>query len=652
MRVPNAASAALSQHPSHRPADAQGATTAYSCHLLRLTIDHTMRCSPYTFSPLAVAVLSVAVALSACDRTRTDAASTATEKTTAAMADSAVEAQFASVSKRWLDGWLKLNPVNATQQGDHRFDAEIDDFSAEGRKRAVDFSRGLLTELDAIDLTKLSRENQVDAAILRNQLQSDLWATETLQSWTWDPMVYNGLAGGAIYNLMAREFAPLPERLTSATARIEKLPVLFKQMRENLDPARVPSIHAETVSKQHGGVISLVEQFILPNLDKLQGADRKRLEAAIAALRKASDEHQDWLDKTLVPNAKGDFRIGEQLYDEKLKFALMSSLSRVEIKQRAEAELLRVRGEMYKIAQRVLKDRSGAPALPDKPDDAQQQKAIEAALELAYADKPKRDAVVETAKQSLAQATEFTRAKDLVTVPDDPVEIILMPEFQRGVAVAYCDSPGPLDKGLKTYYAISPIPEDWSDEQTDSFLREYNTRMIHLLSIHEAMPGHYLEGAHSARHPSVLRGVLRSGLFAEGWAVYTETLMMEQGYLDNDPLFHLVRYKFYLRTIGNAILDQGVQVDGWNREQAMDLMMRRTFQQEREAAGKWIRAQLTSAQLPTYFVGVQEHFDLRRAMEAKQGQAFKLKTYHDQVLSYGAPPVRFVRAMMLDEPIR
>ena len=176
--------------------------------------------------------------------------------------------------------------------------------------------------------------------------------------------------------------------------------------------------------------------------------------------------------------------------------------------------------------------------------------------------------------------------------------------------------------------------------------------MIDLLSIHEGTPGHYLEGWHSAKFPSTLRAVLRSGMFAEGWAVYTEKMMADAGYLDNDPLFRLVQLKFYLRTIANAILDQGVHVDGWSREQAMDLMVNQTFQQESEAAGKWTRAQLTSAQLPTYFVGVQEHFDLRKAMEEKQGDAFNLKAYHDQVLSYGAPPVRFVRELMLDEPIQ
>lgn len=547
---------------------------------------------------------------------------------------------------------MQLSPVTATQTGDHRFDAQIDDLSASGRQRSLDAGKKLLATLDAIDVARLSRENQVDAAILRNQLQSDIWNTDVLQSWAWDPQVYNGLAGSALYGLMAREFAPLPERLTAATQRMEKIPSIFAQARENLDPARVPKIHAETAANQNKGILSIVDSFIAPNISQLGPIEAARAQAALDNLRKAVAEQQTWLDTVLVPNAKGDFRIGAEKYDQKLKFALLSSLSRADIKRRAESELKRVRGEMYGIARAVLKDKPGAPKLPDSPSDDQQQVAIEAALELAYADKPARDKVVDTAKAALAQSTEFVRQKDLMTLPDSPVDIILMPEFQRGVAVAYCDLPGPLDKNPKTFYAVSPIPDDWNDKQVDSFLREYNTRMIQLLSIHEGTPGHYLEGWHSAKFPSTLRAVLRSGMFAEGWAVYTERMMQEQGYLDNDPLFHLVQLKFYLRTIANAILDQGVHVDGWDRDKAMHLMTHDTFQQESEASGKWIRAQLSSAQLPTYFVGVQEHLDTRKAVQDTLGDQFNLKAYHDKMLSYGAPPVRFARALMLDQPIK
>ena len=601
-------------------------------------------------SLLALALLT---SLAACQKAEAPAAAPGSALPATTAGDTAeADAKFADLSQRALAGWFQLSPVTATQIGEHKYDGEVDDLSAAGRQKGLEFGRKILAELDALDVAGLSRENQVDAAILRNQLQYDLWGSETLQSWAWDPQVYSGLAGGAIYNLMAREFAPLPDRLLSATARMEKIPMLLAQARENLDPARVPKIHAETVSKQNSGVLSIVDMFITPHLKDLPQADRERAEKAIAGLKSAVAEHQQWLDKTLVPNAKGDFRVGAQVYDQKLQFALLSSLSRADIKQRAEGELKRVREEMYAIARTVLKDEAGAPAMPDAPDDGQQQKAIEAALELAYADKPARDKVVEAAEAALKSATDFVREKDLVTLPDAPVKIILMPEFQRGVAVAYCDSPGPLDKGLETFYAVSPIPDEWDGKQVDSFLREYNNRMIHLLSIHEGTPGHYLEGWHSAKFPSTLRGVLRSGMFAEGWAVYTEKMMADAGYMDNDPLFRLVQLKFYLRTIANAILDQGVHVDNWTREQAMDLMVRQTFQQEREAAGKWTRVQLTSAQLPTYFVGVQEHFDTRKAVEAKLGGSFNLKAYHDRMLSFGAPPVRFARELMLDQPIQ
>jgi uncharacterized protein (DUF885 family) len=589
-------------------------------------------------------------ALAGCQK-QADTAPTAETPAGAASTTTTADARFAELSKQALDTWMQLSPVGATQIGDHRFDGQIDDLSAAGRQKGLEASKSLLAQLDKIDASQLSRENQVDAAILRNQLQSDIWNTEVLQSWAWDPQVYNSLAGSAIYGLMAREFAPLPERIKSATERMEKIPQIFAQARENLDPARVPLIHAQTVSKQNQGLLSIVETFITPHLGELVPADAARTHAAIDGLKKAVAEQQKWLDETLVPNAKGDFRIGAEKYDQKLKFALVSSLSRQDIKQRAEAELKRVRGDMYGIAREVLKDKPGAPKLPENPSDAQQQAAIEAALELAYAQHPARDKVVDDAKAALKSATDFVREKDLVTLPDAPVEVILMPEFQRGVAVAYCDSPGPLDKNLATFFAISPIPDDWTQAQSDSFLREYNSRMIHLLSIHEGIPGHYLEGWHSSKFPSTLRAVLRSGMFAEGWAVYTERMMQEQGYLDNDPLFHLVQLKFYLRSIANAILDQGVHVDNWSREQAMHLMTHDAFQQESEASGKWVRAQLSSAQLPTYFVGVQEHLDTRKAAQEKLGDKFNLKAYHDQILSYGAPPVRFARELMLDQPI-
>jgi uncharacterized protein (DUF885 family) len=561
------------------------------------------------------------------------------------------DARFEALSKRYIDEFGRYSPVSATQLGDHRFDGELDDLSAAGRARTLAWVQEVLRELEAIDHARLSRPNQVDAAMLENQLRSAVWVDQKYRDWSWDPLIYTQLAGQAVYGLLAREFAPLPQRLGAVTARLEKLPGLLEQMRANVVPARVPAIHAETAVKQNPGVLSLVDELVVPKLDQLPAADRARLERAIANARTAVASHQQWLEGTLLPQAKGDFRIGRELYDEKLGFALMSPLTRADIRRRAESEAVVTRARMYEVARKVLRDRAAAPPLPDSPTPAQQQAAIKAALELANAERTPRAGVVDYARQTLRETTDFVRAKNFVTVPDEPVEIILMPEFQRGVAVAYCDSPGPLDKGQRTFYAVSPIPDEWTDTQVESFLREYNTRSIANLTIHEAMPGHYLQIAHSNRYPSTLRALLGSGPFIEGWAVYAERVMQEQGFRDGDPLMQLVQLKWYLRSITNAIMDSAIHVDGMQRDEAMQLMVETGFQEEREAAGKWVRAQLSAAQLSTYFVGYQEHSDLRAAAEQRAGDKFDLKAFHDKVLSFGSPPVRLVRALMFDEPI-
>ncbi len=561
------------------------------------------------------------------------------------------DARFAALAKRYLSEMLALQPISATQLGDHRFDAEVDDVSAMGRVRRNALSRSLLAQAQTFLPGDLSRENQVDLALLKNQLRYELWTDQVLQSWAWDPQIYSSLAGGALYSLMARDYAPLPDRMRAAVARMGKLPALLAQARAELQPARVPLIHAQTVAKQNAGVLAIVDEMIAPNAKVLSAADQAQLATNTASLRTAVAEHQAWLDKVLVPNARGDFRLGAKLYDEKLAFALVSPLSRAEIRAAAQAALKMARSELYDLSRKALAGRPGAPAAPDAPDAANEQKVIEAGLELGYADHAARDGLVDQARTALAQATAFVKAKDLITLPDAPVEVVLMPVFNRGSAVAYCDSPGPLDRGQKTFYAVSPIPEDWTPVQAESFLREYNRRTLSDIAIHEAMPGHYVQLWHANRHPSTLRAVLRSGPFVEGWAVYAEDLMARSGYMDGDPLFRMQQLKVRIRSITNAILDQMVHVDGASEAEVMSFLTVTAFQQEREAAGKWTRARLDSTQLPSYFVGVTEHDQIRAEAQRRAGAAFNLKAFHDQVLSFGSPPPRYARALMFDEPI-
>ena len=570
---------------------------------------------------------------------------------TSAYAGTPTDEAFGNLADEYISDLPNFSPATATVIGDHSADDELDRVDDAARAESLVLLREYQAALEAFDRSELSRANQVDAELLLHEIESSIWSMETLREWAWNPLYYINISGGAIYGLLARDFAPIEQRLVSATARLEQMPRFLEQARGSLEPALVPKIHAETAIAQNAGLNSIIDSMIVPQMDVLTSEQQARLNAAIETAKNAVADHQTWLEEGLLPRANGDFRIGEELYDTKLAFALNSPLSRKEITARAEQEYEKVRNEMYEVAKLVYLETHPLTTFPDSPDEAYKQAIIRAALEEAYQELPPRDGIVDIAKEQLQEAIDFVVEHNIVTMPEEPVEIIIMPEFQRGVTVAYLDPPGPLDRNQPAFYAVAPLPDDWTEEQVASFLREYNLYSIQDLTIHEGVPGHYLQLALSNRYPSTLRSVLWSGPFVEGWGVYAEQMMIETGYQDHDPLQKLITLKWYLRGITNAIIDSAIHVDGMTQDAAMKLMVEGGFQEEREAAGKWVRAQLTSAQLSTYFVGYQEHREMRAAVAKRWGDDFTLRRYHDQALSYGSPPVRFVRALMLDEDI-
>lgn len=559
------------------------------------------------------------------------------------------DADLAEIGESWLKASAALNPVWATLQGDHAHDGELDDLGESGRRARSEHRAETARSLAQIDRQALSPDAQVDALMLEDRLEHDRFMADDLEAWAWDPLIHSDTIGDALYGLVAREYAPLPERLIAAASRLEATPRALLQIRSSLSPERTPCAHAETYARQNAGAGALVDELILSAADALGPGDRSRLQAAADAAKSALREHQAWIETALIPHARGDFRLGADAFDRKLALSLGSRLSRKDIRSAAATDLERLKEEMYAIARdRAPRSAGSGPSAP-LTSPAERDAVIRDALERAYADRPAPEQLFETVETSLAQSTAFARAADLLTLPDAPVRVITMPEFRQGVSVAYCDSPGPLDRGLETFYAVSPIPSGWSDEQTRSFLREYNRRSIDELTVHEAMPGHYVQIWRANGHPSRLRAVLGSGTFIEGWACYAQDVMLEAGHGGDDPLRRLVNRKWALRVVSNALLDQSLHVDGMDEAAAMDLMVNGAFQEEREAAGKWIRAQVSSTQLSTYYTGWIEHHRLRTEMKERLKDGFSLKAYHDGVLAHGSPPVRLVRALLLGE---
>nr|MBA2494731.1 DUF885 domain-containing protein [Acidobacteriota bacterium] len=456
-----------------------------------------------------------------------------------------------------------------------------------------------------------------------------------LREYEWNPMSYN--VGSALNDLISRDFAPLKERLASAKARLEQIPEVVAAAKANLkNPLRV---HTETAIAQNKGVISLIKGDLQMFVDEAGMKDQ--LAPAQARAIAALEDYGTWLEKDLLPRSTGDFRIGDAKYRQKLKFALSSDMSKEELLKRAEADLKATQNKMFGIALPLYKK-----YFPNKKTPESRKQVIKAVLDKLAESHPTNDTIVDRANDILKETTEFVRAKNLVAVPTEPVKVIVMPEFARGSAVAYFDSAGPFEKKNETFYTISPTPKEWTEARRNSFFREYNDYMLQDLTIHEAMPGHYLQIMHSNKFkaPTMIRALFGSGTFTEGWAVYAEQLMAEQGY--GGAEVEMQQLKMKLRVIINSIIDQKIHTNRMTEKEAIAFMMNEGFQEEGEAAGKWKRAQLSSTQLSTYYVGSVEVNDIRRAYEAKHKGKIDLKKMHDEMLSFGSPPAKYVKEMM------
>ena len=549
--------------------------------------------------------------------------------------------QFEKLAKDYIEGFLQSHPEYATELGDHRFDDKLTDYSDEAVTKELARTRQFRQQLEQFnDLSKLSGANKVDVRILRDSIDNEIFGIEELREREWDPLVYMQSLANGFYLIVARDYAPAPQRAVSLHKRMEAIPNVIAQAKANLK--NPPRVHTETAIDQVQGAISLVKDGLNEVLDKAPDAKKELApvqEKTIAALT----EYKNWLQNELLPRSTGDFRIGADKFRKKLRFALASDMSMEDLMKAARADLEQTQKAIYETALPLYKKyfpNSDEATLNDR------HKVTQAVLDKLAEQRPNDNTIVDDCKKVLKEATDFVRTKNLVTLPSVPVEVIVMPEFKRGPAVAYCDSAGPLEKNGKTFFAVAPTPKDWTPERKDSFFKEYNSYMLRDLTVHEAMPGHYLQLAHANQFhaPTLVRAVFQSGAFIEGWAVYAEQFMAENGY--GGPEVKMQQLKMRLRVICNAVIDQSIHAGNMSEQEAISFMEKEGFQTEGEAVGKWKRARLTSSQLSTYFVGVTEHLAMREAAKQRDGAKFDLKKYNDAAISFGSPPVKYVREML------
>jgi hypothetical protein len=534
--------------------------------------------------------------------------------------------QFVPLAERIVDAILENDPGLASYAGDHRFDDRMPDLSPGGVTAKSTMLRDAADALAGIDADALEPEDHVDHAILSAVVERGLFELTDVREHEWNPLEHN--PGPLLHALLSRPFAPADERLASLGGRLAAIPDALATARAVLRD--VPRIHVETAVGQFAGAAALIRDE-LPGLLAEEPGMRPAVEPAAAAALSALGEFDGWLRGLIDSGEPGrDPRLGRRLWEARLWHTLDTELPAAEVLARARENLDRVGGELRAAAAELL----GGPATDE---------TVRRALDKLAAQHPDNSSIVDLAKVTMAEATDFVREHDIMTLLDDPCVIEEMPEFARGVAVAYCDPPGPLETAdVPTFYCIAPTPADWPAERVESFYREYNDHMIRELTVHEAMPGHFLQIAHSRRFRAAtrVRSLGWSGPFVEGWAVYAEELMAGLGF-GGLPV-RLQQLKMQLRMSLNAIIDQLVHCEDLPEAEAMALMTGRGFQEEGEAAGKWRRALLTSTQLSTYFVGYTEV----AAIAAARPFGATPRAWHDAMLAHGSPPPRHLRTLL------
>ena len=541
--------------------------------------------------------------------------------------------------RNYLEADFRLSPMRATRLGDHRFDQLLDDVSAATRQRRTELDRRTLEELpQRVDYAKLSRASQVDYEILRDSLQLGLWLEETERPHENDPRIYTGLATECAYALLTQSTLPKETNISNAIARIKLVPAMLAAAHENL--RHPPRVRTETVIQQNAGAIAFYEREILEMVG--DSPQRETVQAVAKEAAAALRQYQVFLERELLPQSTGDWRIGQERFAHKLEMVLDAGVTADQVLAEAEAAFTQVRRDMLLVGRQLWA--RYFPRQPLPPDDeAGRRETIQRVIQEIGRDHGRPDELSRDARATVARLKQFIAERDILKLPEpDHCQIIEMPEFQRGNSVAFLNSAPPLDAAAASIYAVSPPPKDWEAARVEGFLGEYNRQMLQVLTLHEAYPGHYVQLDYANHHPSLLRRVLGSGVFEEGWANYCEQMLLDQGYGDGDLALRLMQLKFYLRSVANAILDHKLHCTAMTEDEAQQFLTGQAFQGEGEARLKVIRAKLGSCQLSTYFVGRGAFMRLRQQVQREMGDEFNLGRFHEAVLEEASVPVKYL----------
>ena len=591
--------------------------------------------------------LALLLALGACDERPASSPTPGQSEATATAASSEVKnAEFEQLSAQMVDDLWKLFPSWAVSEGYYAVADQLQVPNDEYRKQVLDFVKQYRDQFGKIDASQLDSGASSDLSMISNFLDRLQWQIRKFKAYQWNPAEYNVSETFAL--ILNTDYAPLDERLRTFSRRMEKVPAYYEAAQQSLRAPASPQL--VLAIQQNEGALSVFGQELEDKLaaSGLSQDEKTKFTQRLIATREAIEDYIAFLQTRHAELEKTqkykNFRIGEKLYEEKFKYDIQIGMDAKELYARALQEKARLHDKMTE-----LTDKLWPKYFPDQQPPEDRLERISAMLEKLSLHHATKESFKADVEKQIPELAAFVTEHNLLSLDaEKPLVVRTTPPYMRGFAVASINAPGPYDKGANTYFNVMPIA-DFSDEEAESFLREYNSYLMQILCIHEAIPGHYTQLVYANRSPSLIKSILGNGAMIEGWAVYAERMMLEAGYGNFSPELWLMYYKWNLRTVTNTILDYEIQVKGIDEERAMELMVKEAFQQQAEAMGKWRRATLSQVQLTSYFAGFADILALREEVKQQLGDKFDLKAFHEKFLSYGSAPVPVIRKLMLED---
>ena len=558
-------------------------------------------------------------------------------------------AEFSAYTQEFIETTLALSPTGATAVGYHKhkgaeLDTHLDDFSAAGIEKSRAAWKDLKSKLDDFNRDRLDAESKADAELIDSQIQLAQLEDQEIQSWKHNPTIYVETIGNGLFVPYSVEYAPVEERWRHIIARLGEVPRLLSEAKLQLVDS--PTVWKNVAIQENEGTIGMIEQTFPAQVPAgLKGSYDPAAKNAIAAMR----AFNDWMKTSLKDTGAESWRLGKEKYAKKFALVMGTDMKPEEALAKAELAMTETRKEMFELALPLHH-----AMYPKHVDPVDVNLIIGETFKKINEKHPTPEGYMDEARKALNETRSYLKSHPDQLVKDPPrdnLQVIDTPVFMRGsYALGGFNPAPPMEPQLGAFYWVTPIPKDWPQERIDSKLRENNEYALRVLTIHEAIPGHYVQSEYASEVKPLSRRMLRavygSGVYVEGWAVYATAEMIKAGYMDSSPELKMQNLKWELRAIANTILDIKYQTMGLTDDDAMALMMGKAFQEKEEATAKVQRAKLGSCQLPTYFTGYSEWKRLRALAEQKQGKDFKAGAFNEKALREGALPMKTLGVLL------